>query len=62
MLATLQLRAQGIEQRALAVSRNDRKAASEAERLLREADVVWQRGACDAQRSTLLKCVRPPPP
>ena len=61
ILETLRLRAQGIEQRAVAVSRNDRKAASEAERLLQEADAVWQRGACDAHRSTLLKCVRPSP-
>jgi len=27
----------------------------------READAAWQRGACDAHRSTLLKCVRPSP-
>ncbi len=60
IVATLRLRAQGIDQRAIAVARNDRKAASEAERLLNEADAAWQRGACSEHRSSLLKCVRPP--
>jgi len=60
IVATLRLRAQGIDQRALAVVRNDRKAASEADRLLKEADAAWQRGACGEERSSLLKCVRPP--
>ena len=60
IVATLRLRAQGMEQRALAVARNDRKAAAEAERLLKEADAVWQLGACSERRSSLLKCSRPP--
>jgi rhomboid protease GluP len=61
--SVLRLRARGIERRAYAVARGSQSAATEADRLLAEADAMWERAACGAQRSPLLRCAskRTPP-
>jgi rhomboid protease GluP len=63
LVGVLRLRAQGIEQRAVAVSRGSQSAADEADRLLAEADTLWKRASCGEPRSPLLRCVpRDPKP
>ncbi len=56
MVSVLRLRARGLEQRALAVRTGSQQAADEAERLLAEADALWQRASCTGPRSPLLRC------
>jgi membrane associated rhomboid family serine protease len=54
----LRLRAQGVERRAVAIETGRADAAADADRLLAEADALWDRAACRERRSPLLRCSR----